>query len=125
GVLGALIERCEGPAAFHRQREKALPPVIRRCCLDHEPTLAKAAQDAAEIAVIEAEFGGNLRGCPLLALGKLVEHACLGHRVGGLQEAILQQAKPTRIATIEGSYGGDTLLEIVIWNHRAGPRSVL
>ena len=41
----------------------------------------EASQDAAEIAVVEAELGGNLAGRRLLARCEFVEHAGFGQRV--------------------------------------------
>src|SRR4029453_9376919 len=96
-----------------RQRQQALPPIVGRGGFDDEPALAKAAQDAAEIAVIEAELRGDFARGRLVPASELVKHARFGERVGGPQEAVLEHADPPRVKAIETPHGADALVEIV------------
>ena len=113
GALSAGADaRREGHAALDGQRYQALPAVVRRRGLDHESALAEAAQDAAEIAVIEAEFRGDFGRGRLVPASEFVEHARFGERVGGLQEAVLEHADPPRVEAVEVADCTDAPLEI-------------
>src|SRR5262249_59425751 len=93
-----------------RQREQTLPAVGRRGGLDHEAAVVEAAQDAAEIAVIETERAGERGRCRLVAGGELVQHARFRQRIGAVQEAVLQDADLLGVKAVETANGADALL---------------
>ena len=75
-----------------------------------QAVLAEAAQDAAEIAVVEVEIGRERARRHLLAMRELVEHARLGEREARVHQALLQQAELARVEAGEAPHRGDALL---------------
>ena len=80
--------------------------------------LMEASQDAAEIAVVEAELGGNLPGRRLLARCEFVEHAGFGQRVWGFQKVVAQHANPARVGPVEAAHGADALVQGLVRHAR-------
>ena len=77
-----------------------------------QPLLAEAAQDAAQIPVVEIEVGGELARGHVLAMRQLVEHARLGEREARVHQALLQQAELARVEAREAPHRGDALFEL-------------
>ena len=69
------------------------------------------AQDAAEVAGVEAEVLGELGRGRLRPVGELVEHAAFGERERALQQPFLQHADALRVEAREAPHRGDALLE--------------
>ena len=63
-----------------------MPAVGARSLLGDQTARREAAQDAAEVAGIEAELAADLARGRLVALGELVEHARLGERERALAD---------------------------------------
>jgi hypothetical protein len=61
----------------------------------------KALQDAAQVAGIDFERGGQVAGRRVRAAGQLEEHARLGQRVGRAQKVIGQDTDALRVEAVE------------------------
>jgi hypothetical protein len=109
----ALVERRERLATFRRDRDQALAAVVRRARFLQQAVLAEAAQDAAEIAVVEVEVGGERARRHLLAVGELVEHARFREREARVDQALAQQAELAGVEAGEAPHRGDALLQTV------------
>src|SRR5262245_23493953 len=95
---------------------------MRRARLEDEPALAEAAQDAAEIALIKAEVGGNLGRRRLLPVRELVEHASFRQRIRAVEEVLLQHADAPRVDAVEPADRADALLEGLVGHAQASSR---
>jgi hypothetical protein len=101
------LERREGGAAARRQREVDLPAVGTRPLLDDHPALREAAQDAAEIAGVEAELAADLARGRLVAMGDFIKDARLRQRERARRKALLQHADALRIEAVEPPHRRD------------------
>ena len=107
--FGPRFERLEGLAAARGDRQEALPGVVRRDVLADQPALVKAAQDAAEIAGVEAEIAADVGRGGAVALLDLVEHARFGQRERAVEPAVLQHAEMLGVEAVEAAHRGDAL----------------
>src|SRR5690606_7632916 len=83
----------------------------------------EAAQDAAEIAGIEAEVAAQL-GCGRpLALRQLVHHPRLGERERALRQPLLQDADLPGVETVEAPYGSHRAIES--FGHERSPSVIV
>src|SRR5205085_10178080 len=96
-VVRALVERCEGLAAFCCDRDETLPAVIRRTLFREQSLLAETLQYSAEISVVEIEICCQPARRHRLAMRKLIKHARLGERESRVHQAFLQQPKLARV----------------------------
>ena len=69
----------------------------------------EAAQDAAEIAGIEAEIAADVGRGRAVALPDLIEHARLGQRERAVEPAVLQHAEVLGVEAVEAPHRGDAL----------------
>jgi hypothetical protein len=73
-ALRAMIERCEGLVPLGGQRNDDLPAIAFVASADDQVALFKAAQDAAEIAVIDIQRRGQYGRGGFTLLGQFVQH---------------------------------------------------
>src|SRR5260370_6148388 len=76
----------------------------------------EAAQNAAEIAGVEAQLAHQAGGGAGLALGQLVDHARLGEREGAVEIAAGQQADLAGVKAVEPADGSSALGEAGGWH---------
>jgi len=111
-VVGALLQRREGLAAFRREPEMRATRVVLRAGACEQAFLAKPPQDAAEVPRVQAQLAAELAGCGLVArnswMCELIHHAHFSERIGALEEAALQHADPACIEPVEPANGGDS-----------------
>src|SRR5205823_5837011 len=68
-------------------------------------------EDPAEIAGVEPELLGQLRGDGVLAVRDLIEHACLGEGERCLEIAVAKETDLAGIEPAEAAHVGDTPIE--------------
>ena len=117
---GPRFERIEGLASARCQRQDALPTIVGRDVLADQPALVEPAQDAAEVAGIEAEIATDLGRGGAAALPDLVQHARLGQRERAVEPAVLQHAEILRVEAVEAAHRGDALRLVSGRNCHAG-----
>jgi hypothetical protein len=104
-----LFDRRKSLPPARRDRQQALPRVGLGALADDQPARLEAAQDAAQVAGIEAEILGEFgRGRPV-AMDDLVEHPRFGERERALQPAFLQHADALGVEAVEAPHAGDAL----------------
>ena len=111
-VVRTLVEWREGLAALGGDRDQALSRIVRCRLAGDEAVLGEAPQDAAEIAGVEPEVGGERSRGDRLTMCKLPEDARLGHRESGVEEMLVQQADLARVEAGEAAHGGDATLQV-------------
>jgi len=115
------LERGEGGPPPLGQRQMALAPVgFRRRSLDQVAPL-EAAQDAAQVARVQAELAAELRRGGLLAVRKLVEHPHLAQRERALEIALVQQADLLGVEAVEAPHRRDARIEAGLGHRRSRP----
>ncbi len=90
-----------------------MPAVILRALLREQPFVGEAAQDAAEIAVIEVERGGEFARGHLLAMRQLIEHAPFGEGKAGVNQPLLQQSELARVEARKAAHSRDAGFQVV------------
>ena len=91
-------------------------PRIRAAAARDPALRLEAAQDAADIAGVEAELGLQLGGERRLAVGDLVEQPRLGQRQVAVHIMGVERAGEAGVEAGEGAHGGDGIV------HRASLR---
>jgi hypothetical protein len=86
---------------------------------DDEPSLIEPAQDAAEIAVIEAELGGDVCGSRLLAVCEFVKDASFGEGKRTFQKVVAQHADTAGVRPVEAPDGAHALVKRMIGHGNA------
>src|SRR5690606_28844925 len=86
----------------------------RRRLARNQPLALEAAQDAAEIAGIEAELAADIGRSGFLPLRELVQHACLGKGERTLQMLFFQHADLARVEAVEGAERADAAGEFLV-----------
>jgi hypothetical protein len=86
---------------------------------DDEPSLIEPAQDAAEIAVIEAELGGDVCGSRLLAVCEFVKDASFGQGKRTFQKVVAQHADTAGVGPVEAPDGAHALVKRMIGHGNA------
>src|SRR6516164_9628074 len=97
-----LLLRCTQP--LEQRADLLLGPSLGRSLPADQPVSLKAAQDAAEITGIEVKLARNVACRRTPALLDLVQHPCLGERIGAVEPAALQDAEPLGVEAIEAAH---------------------
>ena len=106
-LLRAFVERGERAAARSGQREHVAPRIVLGSRA-REPALgAEALENAAEIALVEAERAGKLGGADAAMVRELVHHAHFGQRKRTFEQALVEHADALRVEAVEASRGFD------------------
>ncbi len=92
----------QGLAAFG-ERKDHLPPVNRRGLAADQVAIVEAAQDTAEVALVEVQLAGEFRGGGGCAAAQLVNHPPFGQRQRTAEQPFMQQADPARVEPAEAS----------------------
>ena len=124
-ALRTLVDRRKGFAALGRQRQNDLPSVFFRPLAADQFLFGEAGKDAAEIAVIEAELGGEIGRRAAFAPRQFVEDARLRERKRRIQKAGLQQTDLARVEAREMPHRADARFKSGIRLRKHGARSCI
>ena len=106
-LVGTLIESADGGAAAGGEGEIGGAPVVAGGGAGDEAGAFELAEDAAEVAGVEAEGFGDLLGLwsgP--AGGEFVENTALGERVFGAEIVVVEGAEKAGVGAVEAAEGG-------------------
>ena len=100
----ARLERREGGASFRGQARAGAGARRRRRGAARQPLRFEAAQDAAQIAGVEAEIAAEIGRGRRLAVRELVEDAHLGQRERAVEQAIAERADAAGVEAVERAH---------------------
>ena len=89
-----------------------MPPVGRQRLAGDQPGFIEILHDPAEIAGIEAQFGADLLGREIFAVGEFVQHPRLAQRERAFQELLVEHAELAGVEAVEGADRRDLLFGI-------------
>ena len=97
---------------FAGQCEPVLPAVGRQRLAGDQAGFIEILHDPAEIAGIETQFGADLLGREILAVGEFVQHPGFAQRERALQQLLVEYAELAGIEAVEGADRRDLLFGI-------------
>jgi len=117
----AGVECGESFSALGGQFKKDLAAVGWGCRPANQAALFEFAQDAAEIARVEAQFLAEFGGGGALAMSDLIQNASLRERKRALEKALAQHTDLPGVETVEATDGVDVLIGALLdWGCRVG-----
>ena len=109
-VGGEAVETGKGRLPFSCEPENDLAGICSRRSTREELLFFEFCEDAAQVAGIEVELGGDFSGAGASRAAQFVEHTRLSERAAVLQELIAEQADDAGVEAIESTVGGDGMI---------------
>src|SRR5712691_1018089 len=118
------VERGEGSLSLPGEGEELLAAVRPRASLGDQPALPETAQDAAEVARIEAEILAEVARRGALPVCQLVEDAHFGQGERARQQALAEEADRARVIPVERPHRYDSRFESLPGHQRDSPPDI-
>src|SRR4051812_26714782 len=103
-VARARIEQRMRLAALRRERKHAGARILRRALSAQQAAALEALQQAAEVACVEIQVGGQLARAAFAALADLADQARLGQRIRAAEQPRAQGADTACVESVETAH---------------------
>jgi hypothetical protein len=106
-LAGAQIQCLEAGASCWSEGDEILATIGFRGMTANQLRGGEGAENAAEIAKVKVEMGGDLGGCGLRTIGEFVEDTRFGEGESAMEQVFVQRAEEVSIKAAEPADGSD------------------